>query len=133
MVERIGQGAGRTGIPAGVTVKGEIHAEEDLYIDGHVEGQIHVPEHLVALGSGGTMNSKIVARGVTIAGTLEGSVVAKEGVRILAGASVRAHVTSPTLLLVEGAQFNGSVDPSRTEAAMHVARYRQKQGDGPAA
>jgi hypothetical protein len=34
---------------------------------------------------------------------------------------------TPSLALAEGAQFSGSVDPSRTEAAMLVAKYRQKQ------
>jgi hypothetical protein len=47
---------------------------------------------------------------------------------MLPGANVRGHVTSPSLLLADGAKFNGSADPERTEAAMLVARYRQKQG-----
>jgi cytoskeletal protein CcmA (bactofilin family) len=48
----------------------------------------------------------------------------------MAGATVRGHVTTPSLMLADGAMFNGTVDPEKTEAAMHVARYRQKQGDG---
>lgn len=131
MVDRMTKGAGRTGIPAGVTIAGEVQADEDLYIDGHVDGQITAPDHLVALGSGATLKAKIVARGVTIAGTLEGSVLATESVRILESASVRAHVTSPALLLVDGAMFTGSVDPERTEAGMIVARYRQRHGEPP--
>lgn len=123
----------RTGIPAGISIAGEIYAEEDLYIDGHVEGPITAPGNHVAVGSGGVLKSKIIARGITVAGTLDGSLLAAERVRILNGATVRGHVTSPALLLMDGARFNGTVDPERTEAAMRVARYREKQGGQPGA
>jgi hypothetical protein len=43
---------------------------------------------------------------------------------------VRGHITTPSLLLADGATFTGSVDPERTEAAMLVARYRQQRQPG---
>lgn len=115
-----------TGIPAGVRITGEVVAAEDLDIHGQVEGQITAPEHDVSVGKTGTVKAKVIARAVTVAGRLDGSVTASERVRILESATVTGHLHAPSLTLAEGALFNGTADPERTEAAMHVARYRHK-------
>lgn len=120
-------GRSATGIPAGITIRGDVVAGEDLNIHGRVEGQVTAPEHHVTLGASGSLQARVLARAVTIAGSLEGTVTATEHVAILAGARVRGHIHAPSLTLVDGGLFNGTVDPERTEAAMRVARYRQKQ------
>jgi cytoskeletal protein CcmA (bactofilin family) len=116
-----------TGIPAGITINGDITAAEDLHIHGHVDGQVSAAAHHVMLSGSGSLKAKVLARTVTVAGSLEGSVTASEHVVILAGARVRGHIHTPSLTLVEGGILNGTVDPERSEAAMLVARYRQKQ------
>jgi cytoskeletal protein CcmA (bactofilin family) len=119
---------GPSRLPAGLTVTGDISSEQDLSIDGRFDGQITIPEQHLTIGKSARVKAKILARTVTVAGSLDGTITATERVRVDPSASVRAHVQTPSLMLAEGAQFNGSVDPSRTEAAMLVARYRQKQG-----
>jgi cytoskeletal protein CcmA (bactofilin family) len=70
---------------------------------------------------------------VTISGRVEGNITATERVTLDSTAVVRAHLQTPSIAMREGAQFTGTVDPSRTEAAVQVARYRQKHGtDAPA-
>jgi cytoskeletal protein CcmA (bactofilin family) len=115
-------------LPAGLTVSGDLASDQDLAIDGLFDGQITLPEQHLTISSTARFKGKIVARAVTIAGRVEGTVTATERIRIETRASVHAHLKTPSLVLAEGAQFTGSVDPSRTEAAMLVARYRQKQG-----
>ena len=54
----------------------------------------------------------------------------RPGPRALEGpstATVRAHLTTAKILLADGAKCQGTIDPERTEAAMHVARFRRKQ------
>ena len=116
-----------TGIPAGLSIVGDITASEDLDIFGQVDGQVSAGDHQVTLAGGSRLKAKVLARTITAAGTIEGSLTATEHVAILASANVRGHIHTPSLTLMEGATFNGTVDPERTEAAMHVARYRQKQ------
>jgi cytoskeletal protein CcmA (bactofilin family) len=118
---------GPSRLPTGLTVNGELSSDQDLSIDGTFDGQITIPGQHLAIGKSARVNAKIVARTVTIAGRLDGTITATERVQLDVTASVRAHMQTPSLLLAEGAQFNGSVDPSRTEAAMLVAKYRQKQ------
>ncbi len=99
-----------------------------MVIDGTFDGQITLPEQHLTIGASARVKARIIARVVTVAGQLEGSITATEHVRLESTAGVLGHLQTPSLVLTEGAQFTGSVDPSRTEAAMLVARYRLKQG-----
>ena len=114
-------------IPRGLGIVGDLMASEDLTILGNFDGQITMPDHHLSIGAGATVKGKIVARAVTIGGTLDGSVVARERIEVTSTAVVRAHLTTAKILLADGAKFQGTIDPERTEAAMHVARFREKQ------
>jgi cytoskeletal protein CcmA (bactofilin family) len=114
-------------IPLGLKIVGELLASEDLTIQGNFDGQITMPEHHLSIGEGSSVKGKVVARAVTIGGTLDGSVLARERIELRPTAIVRAHLTTARILLADGAKFQGTIDPERTEAAMHVARFREKQ------
>jgi cytoskeletal protein CcmA (bactofilin family) len=114
-------------LPSGISIAGDLSSERDLSIDGTFEGQITLPEQHLLIGASARVKARIIARAVTIAGRLDGSVMATQRVRIEQSAHVHGHIQTPSVELTEGAQFNGTMDPNRTEAAMLVARYRQKQ------
>jgi cytoskeletal protein CcmA (bactofilin family) len=115
-------------LPAGLAVTGELTSEYDLAIDGTFSGQITLPEQQLTVSASATVNAKVIARSVTISGRVEGNITATERVTLDSTAVVRAHLQTPSIAMREGAQFTGTVDPSRTEAAVQVARYRQKHG-----
>jgi cytoskeletal protein CcmA (bactofilin family) len=115
-----------TRLPAGITVAADLRSSEDIALEGQFDGDITVPDHHVEIGASARVRAKIVARSVTIHGSLDGTVIAGERVDVERTASVQGHVTTPSFALFEGAKFNGTVDPARTEAAMRVAAYRQK-------
>jgi cytoskeletal protein CcmA (bactofilin family) len=121
---------GATRIPSGAAIDGGVEAAEDLIIDGRVTGHINLPEHHVSIGSSAKVTARIVARAVTISGSVDGNILARERIDLLRSAFVRGHLTTPTITLQDGARFTGTVDPHRTEAAMQIARYRQRRDDG---
>ena len=114
-----------TRLPSGLSVTGDVQAHEDINIDGRLDGQLNAPDHHLDVRLGAVVRAKIVAATVTIAGTVDGTVAAAR-VLIEPTANVRGHIVTAALTLREGAQFNGTVDPARSEAAMRVAKYRQK-------
>ena len=116
--------------PAGLTVNGELSSQHDIYIDGTFEGVISIPEQHLMVAASARVKARVIARAVTIAGRFEGNVTATQRVRIESSASVQGHIQTPSVELADGARFNGSVDPNRTEAAMLVAKYRQSQAEG---
>ncbi|HEY7059642.1 MAG TPA: polymer-forming cytoskeletal protein [Vicinamibacterales bacterium] len=120
------RGSAATRIPTGAIIEGGLEAAEDLIIDGSVDGYITLPNHHVSIGSSGKVSARIVARSVTISGFVDGNILARERIDLLQSAFVRGHLTTPAITVQDGARFTGTVDPHRTEAAMQVARYRER-------
>ena len=115
-----------TGFASGLSLTGDLAAQEDVALYGRVDGQVSVPDHHVLIAASAVIKAKVIAHSVTVQGTVEGTVIASERVVVEASAVVRGHLMTPALALADGAQFSGTVDPTRSEAAMHVAKYRQK-------
>ena len=116
-----------TTIGKGITVKGTIQAEESVIILGTVMGDVMVSDHDVTVEAGANVDGAVMARRITVAGNSKGRLIARELVRVQPTAAVKADIASPKLSLAEGATFNGSVEPARTDAAMRVAAYRSKE------
>jgi cytoskeletal protein CcmA (bactofilin family) len=113
-------------LPYGVSITGHLSATEDITIHGRFDGQIVVPEHQVTVEPSAFVKAKIVARQVMIAGTVDGTIIASERVRMMPGSSVTGHLMTPAVTLADGAQFTGTIDPERTQAAVQVAKYKEK-------
>ncbi|HSC26302.1 MAG TPA: polymer-forming cytoskeletal protein [Vicinamibacterales bacterium] len=115
-----------TTIARGITVKGTIHAAEPIAIAGTVKGDVLAADHDVTVESGADVNGAVTARTITVLGRSSGRLVAREVVRVLESAFVRADIASPRLALEDGAMFSGSVEPARSDAALRVAAYRNR-------
>jgi cytoskeletal protein CcmA (bactofilin family) len=96
--------------------KGELSAEEDLVLQGRVEGSIRHTQS-VTVGADGVVIGDIHARNIVIEGTVEGDLHGSAAVNVSATANVRGNISAPRVGIVEGAQFNGSVDMSSAPAA----------------
>jgi cytoskeletal protein CcmA (bactofilin family) len=106
--------------------KGELSAQEDLIIQGSVEGSITHTQSLT-VGTDGTMKGDIRARVIVIDGKVEGDLYATESVNIRATAKVKGNVFAPRVGITEGAFFQGQVEmqPSGAAVQEHSARLRQ--------
>jgi cytoskeletal protein CcmA (bactofilin family) len=90
--------------------KGELTANEDLLIQGRVEGTItHSASHL-AIGAHGDVSADVRAQRVIVQGKLEGDVRATESVVVEVSANVRGNIYAPRVSLKDGAKFRGSID-----------------------
>jgi cytoskeletal protein CcmA (bactofilin family) len=91
-------------------IKGELRVEEDLTIDGRVEGRIELGDHNLWIASHGEVNAVIQAKNVIIAGAMIGKITATEMVEIKLSGSVEASIKCPRVVIADGAKFNGSID-----------------------
>ena len=107
-------------------IRGSIDCVEDVLIEGRVDGHIWNEHHAVVVGADGTVKGDIVARIITVRGEVEGTMMATGRVDILDDARVSGRVVAPRLMLAEGAQFTGKVEPQHLETAMRVARHRRE-------
>jgi cytoskeletal protein CcmA (bactofilin family) len=95
--------------------RGELSADEDLVLQGRVEGSIHHSQSLT-IGVDGVVIGDIHAANITVEGRVEGNLYGTASVLIGASADVQGNVVAPKVGIREGAQFNGSVDMKKSAA-----------------
>jgi cytoskeletal protein CcmA (bactofilin family) len=106
--------------------RGELSAQEDLIVQGGVEGSITHTQSLT-IGTDGSMKGDIRARVIVIDGKVEGDLYATESVNIRATAKVKGNVFAPRVGISDGAFFQGQIEmqPSGAAVQEHSARLRQ--------
>jgi cytoskeletal protein CcmA (bactofilin family) len=98
-------GAFESCISKGTKVSGKLNFREPAMIEGEAEGEITGDEILIAPGA--VVTARIAAVRLTIGGHVTGEVVARERVELLPTARLRCSLVTPSLVLNEGAQFDG--------------------------
>lgn len=106
----VGSRAG-SAIGSGVEVKGRVEGDEDLHIDGRLEGSVAVSGALT-VSPEGLVAADISARTVDIAGSVIGDVTAAETVVLHASAKLVGNISAPRLSIADGASFKGQIDMS---------------------
>ena len=89
--------------------KGDLVADEDLVVQGHIEGSI-LHTRSLTIGAQGRMGGDIKARRITVEGTVDGDLYALESVVLRSGAVVRGNVFANKVSVAEGAKFSGRID-----------------------
>ncbi len=112
-------------IGSAIEVRGEIQTTEDVAIEGSVEGPIWSDGLAVVVAANATIVGDIVARDITIFGSVTGTMVASEVVDIRATARVKGRIVAAGVILADGGSFNGTVHPQHLKAALSVARHRR--------
>jgi len=90
--------------------KGELSADEDLVIEGQIEGTIaHHKKHLT-IGKQGRVKADIHASSVIIEGELVGDIHSEGIVSLADGADVRGNIQCGRIVMQDGARFKGKID-----------------------
>lgn len=93
-----------------ITFKGELTGEEDLLIQGTVEGSIDLKGNQLIIGEQGTVRANLMAKIIIIEGTVEGDLIGQERIEIKASSNVKGNLIADRVTLEDGAQFRGSID-----------------------
>ena len=93
-----------------LVIKGELSADEDLVIEGHIEGTIaHHKKHLT-IGKQGRVKADIHASSVIVEGELVGDIHSEGIVSLAEGANVRGNIECGRIVMQDGARFKGKID-----------------------
>ena len=104
-------GTGRSAIlGATIRVKGEITGDENLIIEGHVEGSVSLSAHELTIGKTGKVHANITARTIRIDGDVQGDIAGKEKVVVSSTSIIKGTIVTPKMTLEEGARFKGTID-----------------------
>jgi cytoskeletal protein CcmA (bactofilin family) len=102
-----------------ITIRGDVTGDEDLYIQGRIEGTVDLKQHSVTVGPEGRVKANIKARMVTIEGEVDGDVRGQEQVALRSASKVTGDITAPRVVLEDGATFLGSIDMSGKPPSGH--------------
>jgi cytoskeletal protein CcmA (bactofilin family) len=101
--------------------KGDLSAEEDLLIQGRVEGTITHTQRLT-VGPQGTVKANIRAQLIIVEGTVDGDLTAEKSVFVKEGAKVVGNIFAPTVSILEGAAFSGRIDMDGKKAGQGATK-----------
>jgi cytoskeletal protein CcmA (bactofilin family) len=95
-------------------VVGEVSSDEELLIDGELEGILELRNRLT-IGPTGKVHANIKAKEVVIFGSVRGNVEAEHRISLRTGASIIGDIKTAGIVIEDGAYFKGGIDISRTE------------------
>jgi cytoskeletal protein CcmA (bactofilin family) len=101
---------GSTVIGKSVVIRGELSGNEDLYIDGDVEGTVTLPESRLTIGPNAQVKADLSAREVVVFGHLTGNVKATGRVELRQSALVKGDILAGRLSIEESAVLTGRVE-----------------------
>lgn len=123
---------GIVNIGQSICIRGELTGNEDLTIEGTIEGKIELKEHNLTIGPNGRIQAEIQAKIVIVEGEVTGNIVAREKVQLAETGRVKGDIISPRIVIADGARFKGSVDMSGAPEPSKSATKTAKRPDATA-
>jgi len=93
-----------------ILIKGEISGQEDVYVDGQIEGSVQLLGNSLTIGPNGRVHASVAAKSVTVGGSLEGNIQASERTEMRKSAVVNGDVQTRRIAIEEGAFFKGKLE-----------------------
>ena len=93
-----------------VVICGEVKSNEDLIVDGRIEGTVSLPESRLTVGPSASVAANLTAKEILILGQVQGNLFASGGVELRAGCQVEGDISALRLAIEDNAIFRGKVE-----------------------
>jgi cytoskeletal protein CcmA (bactofilin family) len=93
-----------------ISIRGDISGEEDLLVQGSVEGSISLAKNDIVVGAEGKVKANLRALNITVDGVVTGDLNASERILIKKTGKVEGNIAAPRVVLEDGCRFKGSVE-----------------------
>ena len=113
-----------TVIAKGTKIEGKFTCAENVRLDGSVYGQVRVDKRFV-MGDGSFVEGNIVARDASIKGRIKGDIAVKEALHLMDTAVIEGNITARTMIVDEGARYNGACKIGEAAAAAATSAVKQ--------
>jgi cytoskeletal protein CcmA (bactofilin family) len=115
-----------------IFIKGDLSGDEDLVIEGRVEGKIDLKQHNVTIGKNGRVHADVFGNTVIVEGEVDGNLFAQQQAVLRQSGAVRGNITAPRVMLEDGSRFRGSIDMDDKEGARPREDVAARPGAGAA-
>ena len=100
-------------VGSAVTIGGEIYSQQDLFVDGEVNGSLTLPNHKLTIGPQAKVKANIKAQNVVIVGSVEGKIEASERIELRNHCQLVGDIRGPRVVIENGAYIKGSIEVTR--------------------
>ncbi len=100
-------------VSQGIKIKGDITGNEDLFVDGNLEGNLTFGNATVTLGPNATVKANVTAREVIVRGRVEGKLTGTERIQVWRSARVQGDLKAERISIEEGAELHGMLEAGR--------------------
>jgi cytoskeletal protein CcmA (bactofilin family) len=113
-----------------VVIRGEVKGNEDLIVDGRVEGTVSLSESRLTIGPTATVAADLSAKDILVHGQVQGNMVASGRVDLRAGCAVVGDISALRLAVEDNAVFRGKVDLTQGVSKAPGVAGALQTGDG---
>jgi cytoskeletal protein CcmA (bactofilin family) len=103
------QAEDKTVLGPSVEIEGEIEGDEDLVIQGKIQGKI-VSKKDLTVDNSGNVEASITTKNLAVSGKLVGNVVATERVEVRKEGKMVGDIKAPRVIIADGAKFKGNIE-----------------------
>lgn len=118
--------SGTARLGSSLHVKGEITGNEDLMIDGTVEGLVQLEDRKLTVGASAKLTADVIAREVVVYGNVKGNLRARDRIEIKKDGSVVGDLTTARIMIEDGAYFKGSIEIDKAGEASEDDKFSSR-------
>jgi cytoskeletal protein CcmA (bactofilin family) len=121
-------------------IRGQINGDEDLKIDGKIEGPISLGKHRLTLGPGAQIMGDINSSEIVVFGDVKGNLMAQDRLEVKRDASVIGDLKTSRIAIEDGAHVKGAIEINWTspqnstdpngDLALAVKNFKMKRAAG---
>ena len=93
-----------------IFIKGDVSGDEDLIVEGRIEGTVSLLKSRLTVGANGNIHATVNAKTLNIEGNIEGDVNAGEYVVLTSSGRMQGNIKAPRITLQDGCKFKGTID-----------------------
>ena len=113
-------------VGGGTVVTGEANFKAMMRIDGHMSGRVNSSSGTLIVGANGKVDANIEVAVAVIHGTINGDIIATQRLELGRAAKVNGNIQTPSLIIEQGAVFEGSCKMLQMTAAVDKAKKERK-------
>lgn len=113
-------------VGGGTDVTGEANFKAMMRVDGHFSGRITSSSGTLIVGNNGVVDANIEVANAVIHGSINGDIIATQRLELGRAAKVNGNIQTPSLIIEQGAIFEGSCKMLQMHTAAEKAKKETK-------
>lgn len=97
-----------------ISIKGDLSGDEDVVIQGRIEGKVILRENNVTVDKSGLVKADIYGKLIMVEGEVEGNLFGQDQIVVRSSGKVRGNLSAPRISIEDGARFKGNIDMGNT-------------------